>query len=177
MAPRLISEPITPFTLSSTVGNVSGASCIYGNNADTHDSTAERIRGSLIWNARTAFSRAMPSSTEGLGPSATFNRVMTLSRNTERASHSTNSGELRLHGSPGRMGGTSHVTMLTLNVRGPRYLGLPRSILWLLMPWLLTSPGHQQPWYWFYRISRSFFCLRRNFNYLCLISVEEWQKI
>ena len=22
------------------------------------------------------------------------------------------------------------------------------SISWLLMPWLLTSPGHQQPWYW-----------------------------
>ena len=36
---------------------------------------------------------------------------------------------------------------LTLNVRGPSYLGLTRSISWLLMPWLLTSPGHQQPWY------------------------------
>ena len=31
---------------------------------------------------------------------------------------------------------------LTLNVRGPSYLGLTRSISWLLMPWLLTSPGH-----------------------------------
>ena len=39
---------------------------------------------------------------------------------------------------------------LTLNVRGPSYLGLTRSISWLLMPWLLTSPGHQQPWYWLY---------------------------
>ena len=37
---------------------------------------------------------------------------------------------------------------LTLNVRGPSNLGLIRSISWLLMPWLLTSPGHQQPWYW-----------------------------
>ena len=37
---------------------------------------------------------------------------------------------------------------LTLNVRGPGYLGLTRSISWLLMLWLLTSPGHQQPWYW-----------------------------
>ena len=35
---------------------------------------------------------------------------------------------------------------LTLNVRRPSYLGLTRSISWLLMPWLLTSPGHQQPW-------------------------------
>ena len=23
-----------------------------------------------------------------------------------------------------------------------------RSIPWLLMPWLLALPGHQQPWYW-----------------------------
>ena len=34
---------------------------------------------------------------------------------------------------------------LALNVPGPSYLGLTRSISWLLMPWLLTSPGHQQP--------------------------------
>ena len=27
-----------------------------------------------------------------------------------------------------------------------------RSISWLLMPWLLTSPGHQQPWYWLCRV-------------------------
>ena len=33
-------------------------------------------------------------------------------------------------------------TSLTLNVRGPSYLGLTRSISWLLIPWLLTSPGH-----------------------------------
>ena len=39
---------------------------------------------------------------------------------------------------------------LTLNVRGPSYLGLTRSISWLLMSWLLASPGHQQPWYWLY---------------------------
>ena len=44
---------------------------------------------------------------------------------------------------------------LTLNVRGPSYLGLSRSISWLLMPWLLTSPWHQQPWYWLCRICRS----------------------
>ena len=34
---------------------------------------------------------------------------------------------------------------LTLNVWGPN---LTRSISWLLMPWLLASPEHQQPWYW-----------------------------
>ena len=38
-------------------------------------------------------------------------------------------------------------SLLTLNVRGPSYLGSTRSISWLLMPWLLTSPRHQQPWY------------------------------
>ena len=45
--------------------------------------------------------------------------------------------------------------LLTFNVRGPSYLGLTRSISWLPMPWLLTSPGHQQPWYWLCRIHRS----------------------
>ena len=39
---------------------------------------------------------------------------------------------------------------LTLNVRGQSYPGLTRSISWLLMPRLLTSPGHQQPWYVIY---------------------------
>ena len=53
--------------------------------------------------------------------------------------------------------------MLTLNVRGPSYLGLTRSISWLLMPWLLTSPGHQQPWYWLYRICRFLSYLRKDF--------------
>ena len=62
--------------------------------------------------------------------------------------------------------------ILTLNVRGPSYLGLTRSISWLLMPWLLTSPGHQQPWYWLYRICRSWSYSRKDFKYLCHINVE-----
>ena len=37
----------------------------------------------------------------------------------------------------------AYVYYLTLNVQGPSYLGLTRSISWLLMTWLLTSPGHQ----------------------------------
>ena len=45
-------------------------------------------------------------------------------------------------------------SLLTLNVQGPSYLGLTRSISWLLMPWLITSPGHQLPWYWLCRIGR-----------------------
>ena len=66
--------------------------------------------------------------------------------------------------------------MLTLNVRGPSYLGLTRSISWLLMPWLLTSPGHQQPWYWLCIIGRFVSYLRKDFNYLRRINVEKWHK-
>ena len=65
---------------------------------------------------------------------------------------------------------------LTLNMRGPSNLGLTRSISWQLMPWLLTSPGHQQPWYWLFRICRSSY-LRRCLKYLCEINVEEWHKM
>ena len=64
------------------------------------------------------------------------------------------------------------IKILTLNVRGPSYLGLTRSISWLLMPWLLTSPGHQQPWYWLCRICKSLSYLRKDFKYLCHINVE-----
>ena len=62
--------------------------------------------------------------------------------------------------------------LLTLNVRGPNYLGLIESISWLLMPWLLTSTGHQQPWYWLNRIGRFLSYLRKDFNYLRRINVE-----
>ena len=58
---------------------------------------------------------------------------------------------------------------LTLYVQGPSQLGLTRSISWLLMPWLLASPGHQQPWYWLCRISRSLSYSRRNFNCVLLV--------
>ena len=63
---------------------------------------------------------------------------------------------------------------LTLKVRGP---SLTRSISWLLMPWLLASPGHQQPWYWLCRIGRSLSYSRRNFSHLCHIGMEEWHKM
>ena len=44
-------------------------------------------------------------------------------------------------------------------MRGPSYFRLTRSVSWLLMPWLLMSPEHQQPWYWLCRIGRFFSCL------------------
>ena len=64
------------------------------------------------------------------------------------------------------------LNMLTLNVRGPIYLGFTRSISWLLMPWLHTSPGHQQPWYWPCRICRSWSYLRKDFKYTCRINED-----
>ena len=72
------------------------------------------------------------------------------------------------------------LNLLTLNVRGLSYLGLTgltRSISWLLMPWLLTSPGHQQPWYWLCRIGRFLSYLRKDFNYVHRINVKKWQKM
>ena len=69
------------------------------------------------------------------------------------------------------------VYTLTLNVRGQSYLGLTRSISWLLMPWLLTSPGHQQLWYWLCRRSRFLSYLRKDFNYLRRINMEKWHQM
>ena len=67
---------------------------------------------------------------------------------------------------------------LTLNVQGPSHLGLTRSISsWLLMPWLLASPGHQQPWYWLRKMSKSCSHTRKDFNYLWYVSMEEWHKM
>ena len=70
----------------------------------------------------------------------------------------------------------AHLVMkisLTLNMWEPSYLGLTRTISCLLMPWLLVSPGHQQPWYWQCSTGRILFYLRKDFNYLCHINVEE----
>ena len=63
---------------------------------------------------------------------------------------------------------------LNLSMQGPRYLGLMRSISWLLMPWLLALSGHQQPWYWLCEISKSLSYMRKDSNYLCYVSAEEW---
>ena len=65
----------------------------------------------------------------------------------------------------------------TLNVRRPSFLGLNRSISWLLMPWLLTLPGHQQLWYLPCRIGRLLSYLRKDFNNLRRINVVKWHKM
>ena len=66
--------------------------------------------------------------------------------------------------------------LLTLNVQGPSNPGLTRSISWLLMLWSLVSPGHQQSWYWC-KLGRSLSYMKKDFNYLCHVSVEEWQRL
>ena len=45
------------------------------------------------------------------------------------------------------------------------------------MPWLLASPGHQHSWYWPCRIGRFLSYWRKDFNYLCHVSVEEWHDV
>ena len=65
----------------------------------------------------------------------------------------------------------------TLNIRGASYLSWTRSASWLLMPWLLASPGHQQPWYWLCITGRSLPYLRKDFNDLCHVNAEEWCKM
>ena len=39
------------------------------------------------------------------------------------------------------------------------------SIPWLLMPWLLKSPEHQQSWYWLCWTDNMYCCFRVNFIY------------
>ena len=79
--------------------------------------------------------------------------------------------------------GVCHIMMCWIgnkslsNVRGLSFLSFTMSISWLLMPWLLTSPGYQQPWYWLCRIARPQSYLRKDFNYLIHINVEEWHKM
>ena len=42
---------------------------------------------------------------------------------------------------------------------------------------LFASPGHQQPGYWLYWMNRSLSSMGKDFNNLCHLSVEKWQKI
>ena len=49
-----------------------------------------------------------------------------------------------------------------------------KSIPWLLMLRLLSSPGHQQLWYWLCMISVSLSFMRTGFNYMPHLNVDEW---
>ena len=63
---------------------------------------------------------------------------------------------------------------LTLLVLKPECYWTTRSIPWLLMPWLLASPGHQHPWHCWYRIKGSLCSTMKDFKHLCPLSDEEW---
>ena len=65
----------------------------------------------------------------------------------------------------------------TINVRGLNYSGWTYSIAWLLMHWLLASPGHQHPRWWLYRMAQVFSSMRKEFKYQCHNSVEIWYKL
>ena len=49
---------------------------------------------------------------------------------------------------------------------GPEYSEQTRSIGWLLIPWLLALPAHQQSWYWLCKIHWFLSYMRKYFNYL-----------
>ena len=66
----------------------------------------------------------------------------------------SNAASLSLVKYPAEYGLNKSNKALTLNMLGPSYLGLTMSISWLLMPLLLTSPGHQQLWYWLCKLGK-----------------------
>ena len=65
----------------------------------------------------------------------------------------------------------------SLLVLKPEYTRISRSIPWLLMTWLLMSPGHQQPCYWLWTTNRSLSSIGRNFKYLHHPNFGKWYKM
>ena len=59
----------------------------------------------------------------------------------------------------------------------PENFGIPKSIPWLLMPWLLASPSHQQPWCWLCAICIFLSSMRIHYNTIWHVSVEKWNKM
>ena len=56
---------------------------------------------------------------------------------------------------------------LNLLVLRPEHSG---QIQWLMMPWLLASPGHQQPLYWLCKIGKSLSSTGKGFSTSCTVS-------
>ena len=50
---------------------------------------------------------------------------------------------------------------------GSGYSSISREVSWLLMPWLLVTPCHQDPCYWLCKIGRSMSSMGKDLNYLC----------
>ena len=64
---------------------------------------------------------------------------------------------------------------LTSVVLNPEYPASTRSISGLLMPWLLLSPGHQQPWYGLWRINGLRSSMRNNST--THLALKKWNYI
>ena len=68
---------------------------------------------------------------------------------------------------------SSGLVFSTFNMLGENQPGLTGPISWLLMPWLLSSPDYQQPWYWICKLGKSFSYMRKDFEYLGQFSIKE----
>ena len=59
----------------------------------------------------------------------------------------------------------------------PEYCKRSRSMAWLLIPWLLTLPGHKQQWCRYFRIKLSLSSRRKYLNNQCHLRVANVYKI
>ena len=67
------------------------------------------------------------------------------------------------------------ITRVNLTMWVPVCPRQTRTISWLLMSWLLVSPGHQQSWYWSYKMGMLLSSLRVGLHNLsCFSFVETW---
>ena len=69
----------------------------------------------------------------------------------------------------------AHVRSVTLLAQMREHCKRTRSIPFLLMPWLLASPGHQRQWYWLYRINGVLSSFIKAM-YLRHLDAEIWEK-
>ena len=49
-------------------------------------------------------------------------------------------------------------------LQGPSYPGYTKSISWLLMSWILASPGHHRSWYWMCKLVMFLSYMREDFH-------------
>ena len=116
--------------------------------------------------------------------------VLNLPLNTQRShSRSQRAGKWSLilaHDRRPIYRAPTYIAVPLLGPHQPRYIRLTLyhgcwcqayTVSWLLMSWLLTSPGHQQPWYWLCRRGRFLSYLRKDFNYVRHINVEKWHEM
>ena len=67
--------------------------------------------------------------------------------------------------------------ILILNMRGVSFFRFNLVNIMVADALPLVSPGHQQTWYWLCRIGRYLSYLRKDFNFLSHVYVDEWHKM